>query len=477
MRLSITRLLSFAPLADVAGSLMRRRWKTLLFTSALVVGCGEARAQDTQYWTQQYGTRAELLGGAVVGSFLDLSATYYNPGAIVMADNPDVLLSANAFQTMSITLKLGTALGENPSTTSFGTAPTLFAGLLPKTWVPGRLAYSALTRQNFDVRILAKFVGEGDILAPPGLEQYSTEYVFDQRMSENWFGLTWSKLLRDDVGFGVTTYGVYRGQRTRVESISAAIADAGEGASLTYIDEFDYSHYRLIWKFGLALERHPVTLGIALTTPSVGLFGSGSFQYTRWVSGVDINGDGTPDNRLASDYQKDIGAAYKSPLAVAAGGSYRWSRASVHVSAEWFDGVDKYSVLDASAVPAVFPGATITARASQELASVFNVGAGVEYQFDNHFTGYGAFTTDRSAAVRDTETKHSASTWDIYHVSSGAAFRIAGLDLTLGLRYSFGSQNLADSHESLPSIGNDLLAGSTIVYRAWKGIIGFAFSI
>ena len=40
-----------------------------------------ARPQDSHYWTNQYGTRATLLGGAVIGSVLDLSGTYYNPGA------------------------------------------------------------------------------------------------------------------------------------------------------------------------------------------------------------------------------------------------------------------------------------------------------------------------------------------------------------------------------------------------------------
>ena len=39
-----------------------------------------AAAQDAHYWSQQYGTRSELLSGAVVGSPQDLSTTFYNPG-------------------------------------------------------------------------------------------------------------------------------------------------------------------------------------------------------------------------------------------------------------------------------------------------------------------------------------------------------------------------------------------------------------
>ncbi|HJN91846.1 MAG TPA: long-chain fatty acid transport protein, partial [Dehalococcoidia bacterium] len=41
-----------------------------------------AAAQDSNYWTIQYGNRARLLGGSAVGSASDLSAVYYNPGRL-----------------------------------------------------------------------------------------------------------------------------------------------------------------------------------------------------------------------------------------------------------------------------------------------------------------------------------------------------------------------------------------------------------
>src|SRR4029453_18692120 len=57
-----------------------------------------ARGQDSQYWTLQYGPVAELLGGGVVGSTRDLSATYYNPGALALARDPSVLASVHSFE-------------------------------------------------------------------------------------------------------------------------------------------------------------------------------------------------------------------------------------------------------------------------------------------------------------------------------------------------------------------------------------------
>ena len=85
-----------------------------------------ARAQDSQYWTLQYGPVAELLGGVVVGSTRDLSATYYNPGALALARDPSVLASVRSFQ--ATWLK-----GETPAPvvelhdTSLRPSPSLFA--------------------------------------------------------------------------------------------------------------------------------------------------------------------------------------------------------------------------------------------------------------------------------------------------------------------------------------------------------------
>ena len=44
-----------------------------------------SNGQDTQYWTDQYGTYGELLGGTIIGSASDLSATFYNPGALAFS--------------------------------------------------------------------------------------------------------------------------------------------------------------------------------------------------------------------------------------------------------------------------------------------------------------------------------------------------------------------------------------------------------
>ena len=67
-------------------------------------------AQDAHYWTYQYGPRANLLGGAVIGSVSDVSATFYNPGALSLAEDLTFTIAADVFQIRSLTLE--NAAGE-----------------------------------------------------------------------------------------------------------------------------------------------------------------------------------------------------------------------------------------------------------------------------------------------------------------------------------------------------------------------------
>jgi hypothetical protein len=60
-----------------AEGMLRKSQIPAMILLATIGIAGGAAAQDSQYWTNQYGTRAELLGGVVVGSIKDLASTFY----------------------------------------------------------------------------------------------------------------------------------------------------------------------------------------------------------------------------------------------------------------------------------------------------------------------------------------------------------------------------------------------------------------
>ena len=86
-----------------------RKLPSALTTVALALLCAASplAAQDSHYWTMQYGPRSSLLGGAVIGSVDDVSATFYNPGALGLADDLAFAVSTNVFEYSLVSLEDG----------------------------------------------------------------------------------------------------------------------------------------------------------------------------------------------------------------------------------------------------------------------------------------------------------------------------------------------------------------------------------
>jgi hypothetical protein len=401
-------------------------------------------AQDSQYWNIQYGPAGQLLGGQVVGSTRDLSATYYNPGGLILGDDPDFLLSVQGFKKQTLTTKPvdgGTFLDN--SDTEWGTFPGFVAFAAPESWLGQRtrLAFSILTRQEAVQRVDQRFTGN-----TAGGGRYGLEMLFDQHMRETWGGLTLSRRIGDRWGLGGTLYGVYRGQRIRLEQNLQLTYPNGDGVSALVINDFDYGHWRVLGKIGLAWEGDAFRLGATVTTPGAGLFGSGNAGFTRSATGVDLNGDGRPDSVLANGLDEDLDATYESSWSFAGGGAWRRGSLQLHVSAEYFAPVDRFTVLQGQNPTPLGEPIALT----QRLESVLNAGVGVEYWLGGvsadagartHGTVlYGAFATDFTASPDVQPGEASSSNQDLYHLTAGTAFSVGSSRFSLGLSYAFGSK-------------------------------------
>lgn len=439
---------------------------------ALALLATGAAAQDTNYWSIQYGPVGQLLGGQVIGDARELSATYYNPGGLALDDGSSFLLSTESFQIEQFDLNPSAdiSLFETAST-RIGAFPTLVAGSLPRSWLGERtrLAWSFLTRQDLNLRLGQRIEDPLDL---PGGESASELYL-NQRVNESWLGLTAARPVSETVGVGMTLYGVYRGQRGRSEVNVQAISDQQAALTILGVEDFSYYHFRTLAKLGVAWERRNLRLGLNLTTPSLSLFGSGRAGLTQSLVGVDPDGNGLLDPPfLVSRTAEDLDARYKSSWAI--GGGVGWHRGATrwHMSAEWFAPVDRFTVIE---LPAENPDQQF--KLAQKLESVFNVGLGVEHEFDNEVVIYGAGLTDFTASVGDPEVNIAVSNWNLYHLSSGVKFAFAGSRFTLGATYTFGGKP-----RPLPTIvPPGSLPGSggkeelDISYRRIVVLLGFLF--
>ncbi|MBN2266046.1 MAG: hypothetical protein JW775_09565 [Candidatus Aminicenantes bacterium] len=439
-----------------------------------------ARPQDSHYWTNQYGTRATLLGGAVIGSVLDLSGTYYNPGGMSLIEKPQTLMAANIFQFPRVTLT-----GADVETVPLnrfhpGPAPTLVAGTIRLRGLPGHwFGYSYLSRQSVKFGVSASGTGSHEALPGlPGPEQYVSQYRLDEKLAETWLGLTWSHKLSKHIGLGATQYLVYRNHRASTQELVEALAGGESLAVALGARQYAYIHFRILWKIGLAFDFAGVTLGLTLTTPSLAIGGRGTTGVNSSLAGLDSDGDGVADDFLAAGYRHHLPMTYRSPFSLAAGMTFKIQKVRVYWSAEWFHRVSPYTVIDAPEFNAQSTGEEVSIDVTQELAAVLNWGTGVEWLYSSRFKGYASLTTDYSAKNPRSLTNLSLTDWDIHHVVTGGEFMINKSSFTVGLGLSFGGREIGARPAAIIRDGPnglwDPLQGLRFRFSTYKLILGFA---
>ena len=429
-----------------------------------------AAAQDAHYWTEQYGNRARLLSGSVIGSSRDLAAVYYNPGAMALVADPELLLSANVYQYTHYAVSVDDARVSDLSQNRFGSPPSLFAGeaklgFLGKT----RFAYSVLTRYSTDIR-LESATALSSITDPIGdeFDQVAAGVRFEQKLSETWVGFTLSRRLSDNWGIGISPYVTVRSQRFGNQLSFQAQDTAGNAGIILETSQTKFINWRLLAKIGASAVYGPWRVGATITTPSLRLFGDGSVAATRSIAVQE-----GPGNIIAV-VDEDIPADYKAPLTIGVGGGYDWSRTSLNVALEYFSQIDSTTVMDPGSVIDPATGDTLDLSFIQAFDPVLNFSVGVQHVFSEKLEGYAGFRTDFSAKVDDSDPASlPLAAWNIYHVSTGATFDLGRSHFTLGGVFAYGG---AEDNTPVLNPEEDPLVEQTasIKYLRFTIILGFS---
>jgi hypothetical protein len=407
---------------------------SLAAVCAVLVIVAPAAAQDSQWWTNQYGNRARLLGGAVIGSSRDLSAVYYNPGGLAVVEEPDALLTGYVFELDNIKYTDVLLKDTELSSTRFDGVAGLIAGQLPFDFLgDSRLAYSYLTRHNLEYRFreggavpansFPDFEGPGEL---------SASITFETRLREYWGGLTWSTPL-DRYGLGISMFVANRSQRLRYDGSLTATDGVGLTTS-TSQRSYDYYDWRLLWKIGVATSFERWNVGLNITTPSLHLFGSGDVSYANLAVLED-------SDRLTSTFQQDLGTGYANSWAIGAGGEYAGDGWKAHIALEWFDAINVV-VLDAQPFRSQTDStAVIDPDVTNVMRSLVNVALGYERTFSDKYSGYATFYTDWTGSEVGAPSATTTTPWNLWTFGAGAIFSIGRSEFTTGLTYKFGGRD------------------------------------
>ena len=444
--------------------------KALLLNLIIIIIQVSLTAQENNYWNIQYGTRSTLLGGAVIGSVSDLSATFYNPGAIALFPDVKFILSAQVYQMDNFTIKDGAAEGKDLDYSSIVPSPNFVAFDLNFDFLgDDRLAFSILTRQNSNLEFSARVIDSLEVIeSSPGKESFAGGINTEKKFNDVWGGITYSTKLSETIGMGITGYISYRSHKATSLTILQALQSNGEIASYSNINNYRFNNCRTLLKAGVGLNLDPLTIGLTVTSPSLNIFGSGSAGTHLFISGID-------SSRFDSNYQEDIKSKFNSSWAAGLGGAYNFGNVKLHLSAEWYDAINKYDVLDTEPYVSQSSGKTLTNDLSHEAKSVINFGFGLDYFATDSLIFSLSVTSDFSAYVENTATNLATySAWDLIHVAGGSTFSIWKTEVTIGAVYSFGSQTFENKINITPG-GDDNSVGrqSEFKYSQIKVLLGF----
>lgn len=402
-------------------------------------------AQSEYHWSDQFGNKSTLLNGTVIGGVSDLGAVFYNPGRLAQLRRPGFLLTGEAFEVNRVEVRVGEQDLDKVKQATVRGVPSLVAGMFTLPFLPGhRFAYSFLTRRRSGFDLFLPMEAHQDLLPEvPGQETLVGSWESVSSLDENWVGISWAHDLSPRMSVGVSTFGTYLGRKRRVELNARAVTEPGDASTFSRLREYRFRSYGLLWKAGLAADLAPFRLGLSITTPGITALGTGSIRYENLVISPDT-GPATPEkDEVVVFRETGLKTATHSPASVGAGVSWIGQRAEIHLSGEWYSGVPRYRILGVDSIPSQSSADLVEYHVVDELRSIFNFGAGMEWQVSETFSAYGSIITDASSAPEDPYlplafgdlVSNSASQADGFHLGAGVSLEVSWIDLTAGITY------------------------------------------
>ena len=416
------------------------------------------KAQDDHYWSQQYGAESTLLGGAMVGGANDNSVVYYNPGALAFITNPSLSIDANVYRMDKTLISDGAGNGLNLNSAQISIYPQIISGMVKLLKNDRfRFSYTLLTRNHNNILMNTRYTSEASQNDPDNPIPSATTFVgaFDyvNQLDEQWLGIGAGYSVSDKLGIGATIFGTYRGQTYQLTNYVREV---------NYIDPYyvfgtetndeavKYTSVGLLAKFGLSYMSGRWKCGFTVTTPSIGLYGSGSIQRENSNIVVSENPVDMKDNFMIMDSKSDSRATYKHPLSIAAGIDYKSEKTRFVISAEYFSRIDTYHLLKPESEPFVYPTSYLDSASIKPLIDsylhvenasrpVLNAGIGFSQLVSKQLTLLLGAYTDFSSYDKPPEADellHGSGGWNIYHFSSGISYHKQKHTVTLGLSYA-----------------------------------------
>jgi len=455
--------------------------------------------QENHYWFHNFGAVSSLKGGIDVGGIRNVSAAYYNPGALAFIDGE--YFEGQADVVSVDVLNIENAGGDLVDLEYFtgDISPSMIAYLKRSKKNP-RFTYvfGAMTRYNSNLSFIIEHEQLGNYLSPATREDvFQGQLRYDNRIRESWVMGSAAYKITDKIGVGLGAYFFIRTQDYFNSYVASAFPkedlESPDGlftaiASTNEEQKFNARVMGFIFKPAINIDLDEFKMGLTLTTPSISLGLLNNYAYRSQSSIL-------PDEDILlklSDSHDRFSGVYKTPFSANIGAEYDFGKLLIGFSMEWFAKIDPYEMIkpnDKSESPE-YPTAPSEDYAIPMMAnkSITNFGFSVKYEIKDWISYIGSFRTDMNyfddeALNRYDQFVPSFTYWDLIHITSGIKMSNKRLDLTVGLDYANGSSENDPQFVSMTSatqanyLLGDIQNNTSTQYHNFSFTIGINLNI
>lgn len=464
---------------------MRKIYWTFLF----VLGFFFDLFSQNTYWTQQYSSYANIMGGAMMSNSTDNSTFYYNPGAIGFIDTGSINVSANIYGYDRIRLRNGAGFGLDLVSNKMSMNAQVLAGNLYFAKAPRwRFVYGYILRNFSRFDFEQDFEMDTDIIpGAPGSEFYRGKFDYTYQNGEHWGGIGLGYQINENISVGLGHYGGYTNTRnTFFRDISV---DATSPDSLPYVastrerKKYQLDHFYIMFKPGIDMRFGSHKIGLAAMLPSVRMFGRAKMYQSLELTNFNIGNTDTTNaifvypNFLVVGDERKVKTVMKVTPSISLGYEYEVNKWKISFVTEYFFPMREYDLVRGTKPVHARPEEAYNSvefpdfmRISTGTYGVWNFGIGADWRMTKKIRAMTGFRTDFNNKVpmfrknyKDYITSVDPQFWNYLHFSFGITIEHKNRKTYVGLLYKYGysqyNKNMVNM--SNPSMDNFFL-GSNI---------------
>ncbi|MBD2751967.1 hypothetical protein [Spirosoma validum] len=460
-----------------------------------------AIAQDSHYWSSNYGPGGLMTPGATIADTKDSGVFFYNPALLAVRPKTALEFSGSLYQYESNRIIDALGKGKDLKSVSAGVSPQMHSGSFElKNNERLVLAYALIHTHILNDRANQRQDKQMNVLNDgysPGSEYYIGQFSEINQVSEIAGAFSAGYKLSEKLFIGASLEVPIRKQSFDIEYSGRALQNLPSGSDVIFppltntesVYRVDYTQASLKPKLGVAYNQSRHHFGLLVTFPLTRIFSQGTLMSDNVVTNLRLTPTSDPVNFLANTRQEKLKTNYKTPLSIAAGYSYDFGRSQLYVAAEYFAKIDDYNVLLPRNDYFIRPDTGSANASTQALLkfkearkSVMNVAVGISFPVKPSVMGYISARTDfsyadeKSFADEDGYISYTTN-WNTYHAQLGANIRRPKFSFRPGLLLSYGTnrQYKPEINFDTPNESN-LLLGNPVEAKANHLVIGLLLS-